>query len=96
MALEIRIDNELVFSQALGENVLFPFNEIERDTATKALIAALATISGLMPQSYSASKEGGSDEHCSKNEQCQADQAGGVVLHLSERRGTQNAKKVPK
>ena len=90
MTLEIKLDGEVVFSQSEGENCMFPFDESERDTVQKALVAALATLSGLMPQSYILSKEGGLDRHCSKIEQCQGDPKGADVVHLSELRHNQS------
>ena len=95
MALEININGETVFSQGSGQYDLFPFDESERDSVIKSLIAALATLSGVMPLLSTSSKEDDSGRHCSKTEQCQDDREGGVVLHLSRRQGTQNGRKEP-
>lgn len=95
MAIEINIDGETVFSQASGKHDLFPFDESERDSVVKTLIAALATLSGVMPLLNTPSKEGDSDAHCSKTGQCLDGQGGGVVVPLSRRQGIQSGRKEP-
>lgn len=95
MKIEVKIDDQVVFSQGKDGYVLMPCEECERHMVQTTLISALASLSGVMPQSNTSSKDIDLGEHYSKNELCQADRKDGVVVHLTKRLDNRNSGTTP-